>query len=416
MVYSSAINLLPEVEQAENNIQFIRSQGFVLSEVDGNTAQNRFLVKINDRLFYVGDLIYDILKQIAAGAGLTAIARSVSAYIGEEATDETASIINAQITPMFTPPAQKRRKAVKSIAHVLNPERIHFLVKPLAKLYAPAVFPALMTFGVLANALILLAIKENWIPAGVVVPTDVAHYALYLAGVIGFIVFHEIGHAAAAAYYGVLPKKIGFGIYFLFPAFYTDLTDIWALPAKQRIVINLGGIYMQLLLNVVLFVTALGLDSGSEVYYYMHRYMVFNIFISLYNINPFFRFDGYWVYSDYFNLPNLRQRSMRLLGQTWMRLIGRRRIQQAEKPTTALWIYAVSYLAFMGLIWFVILRIVFNAHLKAIFIIPNLHHFNYTNPSDWKLAILPLFIITLFWGLVGFKLFRKIKRKNYAKR
>ncbi|NUO02989.1 MAG: hypothetical protein HUU01_20460 [Saprospiraceae bacterium] len=415
MVYSNAINLLPEVEQAEKNIRFIRSQGFVLSEVEGNTAQNRFLVKINDRLFYVGDLIYDILKQINSGSGLQSIAGSISAFLGKEATDETATIINAQITPMFTATVQQRRKAVKSLAHVLNPEHIHFLIKPLSKLYTPYVFPILMAFGVLFNVLFLLAIKLSWIPNGVVVPLDIPHYALYFSCILGFIIFHEIGHAAAAAQYGIIPRKIGFGIYFLFPAFYTDLTDIWALPARSRIVINLGGIYMQLLVNVLLFFIMLSLDPAGEAYYFIHRFMLFNIFISLYNINPFFRFDGYWVYSDYFHLPNLRQRSMKLIGQTWMRLTGRR-IQASEKPTAALWVYSILYFMFMSFIWFVILRIVFNAHLKAMLIVPNLHHFDYTRGSDWKLAAVPLFIVILFWSLVGYKIVRKYKRKYHANR
>lgn len=414
MVYKDSISMMPEIELAENNIQFIRLQAFSLSEVEGNSVQNRFLVKVNDRLFYVGDLIYAILKQISTGSGLQAIARSLTAHTGQEATQETADIINSQITPMFSVNARQRKNPVKNVGHVLNPERIHFIVKPLSKLYSPKVFAVLLAIGVLANIFLIVAMRAQWIPAGPAIPVDIQHYLLYIAGVLGFIVFHEIGHAAAASYYGVLPKKIGFGIYFLFPAFYTDLTDIWKLPRKERIVINMGGIYLQLLVNILLFVVAININPEGEWYYFIRHFMLFNIIISIYNVNPFFRFDGYWVYSDYFDLPNLRQRSMRLVGYWWQRLRGKA-VQNQDAKKASLWIYTVLYLVFMGFIWITILRLVGNVHFKATYILPKMYLFDYTRLSDWQQAGVPLFIVALFWTIIGYKLFKKFKRRSYAK-
>ena len=46
--------------------------------------------------------------------------------------------------------------------------------------------------------------------------------------------------------------NIGFALYFIYPAFYTDVTKVWRLPRLKRAVVDLGGIYFQAILFVVL--------------------------------------------------------------------------------------------------------------------------------------------------------------------
>ena len=45
--------------------------------------------------------------------------------------------------------------------------------------------------------------------------------------------FHEIGHAAACRYGGGRPGGMGAGIYIVWPAFYTDVTDAYRLPRAR---------------------------------------------------------------------------------------------------------------------------------------------------------------------------------------
>ena len=63
--------------------------------------------------------------------------------------------------------------------------------------------------------------------------------------------FHEIGHAAACRYGGGRPGGMGAGIYMVWPAFYTDVTDAYRLPRRARLRTDLGGIYFNAVIAVV---------------------------------------------------------------------------------------------------------------------------------------------------------------------
>lgn len=64
---------------------------------------------------------------------------------------------------------------------------------------------------------------------------------------------HEIGHASACRHFGVKHGGIGFGLYLTFPVFYTDVSEIWKLKRTERIVVNMAGVYFQLILLIPFF-------------------------------------------------------------------------------------------------------------------------------------------------------------------
>ncbi len=65
--------------------------------------------------------------------------------------------------------------------------------------------------------------------------------------------FHEFGHAAAARYSGAEPGVIGAGIYLVWPAFYTDVTDSYRLGRRGRLRTDLGGLYFNAIVVVLTF-------------------------------------------------------------------------------------------------------------------------------------------------------------------
>ncbi|MGV0599905.1 hypothetical protein ABQE42_09675, partial [Mycolicibacterium pulveris] len=69
--------------------------------------------------------------------------------------------------------------------------------------------------------------------------------------------FHEFGHAAAARYGGATPGVIGFALYLVWPAFYTDVTDSYRLSRRGRLRTDLGGLYFNAVVAVA--ITALWL-------------------------------------------------------------------------------------------------------------------------------------------------------------
>ena len=55
---------------------------------------------------------------------------------------------------------------------------------------------------------------------------------------------------ASPSLYSYLVDKEG---YITFPVFYTDVTDVWCLTRRQRVIVNLGGVYFQLIFLIPFF-------------------------------------------------------------------------------------------------------------------------------------------------------------------
>lgn len=120
--------------------------------------------------------------------------------------------------------------------------------------------------------------------------------------------FHELGHASACTKKNVKHGGIGFGLYLNFPILYTDVTAIWKLARKERCVVNIAGVYFQC--YVLIFLILLFQIFHNDIL----RYMILTInFGFLFTLNPFFKFDGYWIASDLLGVPNLRAKSKALL-------------------------------------------------------------------------------------------------------
>ena len=133
--------------------------------------------------------------------------------------------------------------------------------------------------------------------------------------------FHELGHAAACRYWNISHGGIGLGLYINIPVFYTDVSNAWKLSRGKRLIVNLGGVYFQMILLVPLLITYL--LAPSNILNYIILTMNFNFLMTL---NPFFKFDGYWIMTDALGVANLRKR-----GKEWMQyMIDKLRRRQTD--------------------------------------------------------------------------------------
>ncbi|WP_434701721.1 HlyD family efflux transporter periplasmic adaptor subunit [Pseudomonas sp. D1-36] len=154
-------------------------------------------------------------------------------------------------------------------------------------------------------------------------------------GLVGYLValaitkcLHELGHAYTATRYGVRVAHMGVAFLVLWPVLYTDTSESWKLAdRRQRFHIAGAGILVELL---VAGVSTLGwalcenpmLKSGL----FFLATTSWMISLAL-NASPFMRFDGYFLLSDWLDLPNLHERSG-ALAQAWMR----RRLLSWDEP------------------------------------------------------------------------------------
>lgn len=121
---------------------------------------------------------------------------------------------------------------------------------------------------------------------------------------------HELGHALLAKKAGLRVPRIGIAFLVMFPVLYTDLGEGWLLnDHRKRLLISAGGMLAEAFLAAVslLMWGILGDGALRDSFYVMA--VVSLIRSLLINVSPFMRFDGYYLISDYLNIPNLQQRA-----------------------------------------------------------------------------------------------------------
>jgi putative peptide zinc metalloprotease protein len=147
---------------------------------------------------------------------------------------------------------------------------------------------------------------------------------------------HEFGHAAAARYSGAEPGKMGAGLYLVWPAFYTDVTDSYRLDRAGRIRTDLGGLYFNAVVVVMTFVW--WWTTGWEALLLLVATQVLQMTQQLL---PLLRFDGYHVLADVAGVPDLYQRIkptlLGLLPQRW-NAPENRMLKPASRVVITLWV------------------------------------------------------------------------------
>lgn len=167
----------------------------------------------------------------------------------------------------------------------------------------------------------------------------------------GILFFHEFGHAIACKKLGAKPGEIGFGFYILTPVMFADVSDIWKLEKRKRIKVNLSGIYMEVLIGFILAIFYL--ITNNIILLVLNAFIVMRVLI---NLNPFLRYDGYWILSDSIDVPNLRKVSHEKLKQIYWN-ITKKGPPDFTKKTLFLAIYALISVAFIfGIILYILLN------------------------------------------------------------
>ncbi|NVJ91792.1 MAG: biotin/lipoyl-binding protein [Methylocystaceae bacterium] len=130
---------------------------------------------------------------------------------------------------------------------------------------------------------------------------------------------HELGHAYTAKRYGCRIPTMGVAFLVMWPMLYTDTNETWKLRSlKERRNVALAGMTVELSLAIL--ATLAWSFMGSGALRDMMLVLATTTWISslLINISPFMRFDGYYLLSDWLNVPNLHNRSFALT-RWWLR-------------------------------------------------------------------------------------------------
>jgi putative peptide zinc metalloprotease protein len=140
---------------------------------------------------------------------------------------------------------------------------------------------------------------------------------------------HELGHGWVARRYGAEVREMGVMFLVFIPVPYVEASEAAALPSRwQRAAVSGAGIIVETTFAALAFLVWRDMEPG------LARAVAFNIMLIgslstvLVNGNPLLKFDGYFVFTDVFGLPNLAQRATKFWADfTQKRLFGAENIK-----------------------------------------------------------------------------------------
>src|SRR6478609_6337439 len=228
-------------------------------------------------------LLYLVLEAVDGRRSLDEIAQHAGSQSGKPITaDNVRTLIDTQLLPL----------GLLRLADGSQPEVKKF--NPLIVVAVTAAFLATCWWVLMVKGL-ASATHEAFANPGLVL--------LILLVTVLSAGFHEFGHAAAARRGGATPGAMGTGLYLMWPAFYTDVTDSYRLGRAGRIRTDLGGLYFNAIVAVAIMGVwwATGFDALLLV-------VVTQILQMVRQLLPMVRFDGYHILADATGVPDLFQR------------------------------------------------------------------------------------------------------------
>ena len=282
----------------------------LLGEYKGSGyAQPPSLVRRADgQVIQMSPLLYRVACRIDGSRGLDAIAELVSADLGRSLTaDQVRYLITAKLLPLGVVAAEGAPAAAPKANPLLALRARGTLLSERAANAAGALLTPLFRGPVVVAVVISIVAVDWWLFAvhglgggARQVLRDPADLLIVLGLSLVSAVFHECGHAAGCRYGGARPGKIGVGIYLVWPAFFTNVTDSYRLSRAGRLRTDLGGLYF----NAVFMLALAGIyvATSSEV---LLLVIAFTHLEMLEQLMPFVRFDGYFILSDLIGVPDL---------------------------------------------------------------------------------------------------------------
>ena len=178
---------------------------------------------------------------------------------------------------------------------------------------------------------------------------------MWLAAIVGVKVLHELGHAMACRHFGARPQEMGVLLLAGAPSLYCDVTDAWRLPSKwQRMAVSSGGMFVELVIAASAVVVWRFAEPGLLSAVCLSLIVVCSVGTLLINANPLLRYDGYYLLSDWLEVPNLSERGRGLLSGAWRSwLLDEPRHNDpllGPHKRRALWVYAILSKVYMALV------------------------------------------------------------------
>ena len=285
---------------------------------DSGLKDPPYIVRRGDgQVVQLSRLLYLLIAAADGTRDLEQIASAMSHGFGRRVSgDNVAFLLETKLRPpglicsaegdsVARPTRSDPLLALRYRAAVVPPGAVRAAARVLRPLFTPFAVGAALSW--------LIAL-DLWLAdhgLGTAMSQLIAHPVLLLA-LLGLVivsaVWHELGHATACAYSGATPGAMGAGLYVIWPAFYTDVTDAYRLRRAGRLRTDLGGVYFN-----ALFALAAGGAYFATHFEPLLALVAVQHFQILQQLTPLMRLDGYYVITDLAGVPDVLSRLKPLL-------------------------------------------------------------------------------------------------------
>ncbi len=354
----------PPLARGEGASCLARAEGVeLLGPIHGSGyREGAALVRRADgQMVQLGPLMYALLECADGSRDRSELAAATSERLGrrldEDSVDSLAKKLAAQGllagTEHHAPPKRNPLLALRWKVLVTDPVLTRRLTAPFTFLFSPWVmWPALAGFAgvfwfVLFHKGVASATAEAFNSPGLLL--------LVFALAVASAGFHELGHASACRYGGATPAGMGMGIYLVWPAFYTDVTDSYRLPRRDRLRVDLGGLYFNAVVADVTMLVWLAWRKDALL-----LLVALQVLQMVKQLSPIIRADGYHILSDATGVPDLFSH----MGPTLRRLLPRHRNEPSALRGWARWLVTAWVL--------IVVPVLMSLAIGAVLLLPKL--------------------------------------------
>jgi len=178
--------------------------------------------------------------------------------------------------------------------------------------------------------------------------------------------FHETAHGLTCKHFGGNVEKMGFTLMYFAPSFFCDASQAWIYAGRwQRVAVSIAGIWIDLIICVFATIVWWGTATGMAMHDLAYKVMmVTGIGVSLLNLNPLIKLDGYLIFADLVHQQDLKEKSTAYLSGLVRKTIFRLPVEVEFVPRRRRAFYII-YAILSGLYGYLLLSflMVFTFHV-----------------------------------------------------
>lgn len=188
---------------------------------------------------------------------------------------------------------------------------------------------------------------------------------LIIAGISGSmatVVIHELAHAYTTKACGYKVRNFGIGWFWIGPIAFCDTSDMWLGSRRQRLAVDLAGIYIDIILGGLAAILALVVHNEFlKLFFWLIA--LFNYISIFTSLSPIIELDGYYALMDVLGVDNLRETSITWLVDEFPSAWRHPHLFLKHKVEVIYWSLCLLYIVLQMLIAFVVLNILLEGVL-----------------------------------------------------